>query len=50
MAKSGRVQKSLRPKQEEDAVQSKKKAGKVGKELGDNKPDREDSGQVNEPE
>ena len=48
MAKSGKVQKSLRPKKEEDAVQSKKKAGKVGKELGDNKPEGEDSGAVNE--
>jgi len=49
MAKSGRVQKSLRkPKKVEHAVQSAKKTSKVGKELGDNKPEGEDSGQVNE--
>ena len=48
MAKSGKVQKSLRPKKEEDAVQSKKKTGKVREELGDNKSEGSDSWSVNE--
>ncbi len=49
MAKSGDVQKSLRkPKKVEHAVQSKAKKSSVREELGDNKPEGEDSGAVNE--
>ncbi len=53
MAKSGEVQKSLTRakspvKKVQHAVQDQKKTGKERKELGDNKPERSDSGKVDE--